>query len=360
MANTMDETSERIRIKDIAKMSNVSVGTVDRVLHNRGGVSKENYERVKSIMDKLHYRPNMYASALASNKKYLFGCLLPIHKVGEYWTAVEDGIQEAIKAYSDFNISITINYYDPFKYSSFLISGNELLAQKPDGVMLTPSDPKMTEQFTTALRKQDIPYIFLDFNMPALNPLAFYGQNSVQSGYLAAKFLMLMAGEQTKEVAVFRQIKDGIIGSNQQEHREVGFRQYMKEHFSECKILSMDVHNRDFKEERTLELFFKEHPNITNGITFNSKAYIIGEFLEKHQFTAFNLMGYDLLKRNVVCLKKGSISMIIAQKPEDQGYRGVSSLCDHLILKKTITPINYMPIDLLTAENIDFYMNFPR
>ena len=33
-------TPERIRIKDIAKMADVSVGTVDRVIHGRSGYRK--------------------------------------------------------------------------------------------------------------------------------------------------------------------------------------------------------------------------------------------------------------------------------------------------------------------------------
>ena len=36
----MDKQVERIRIKDIAQMAEVSVGTVDRVLHGRTGVSE--------------------------------------------------------------------------------------------------------------------------------------------------------------------------------------------------------------------------------------------------------------------------------------------------------------------------------
>lgn len=358
----MKEVKNRIRIKDIAAMAKVSVGTVDRVLHNRGGVSEINYQRVKEIMNKLKYEPNMYASALASNKKYLFACLFPSHKNGEYWTAVENGIQEALKTYSDFNVSIKIKYYDPFEYSSFIASGNELLESQPNGMLLTPSNPKMTKQITDAMKKKKIPYVFLDFNISELSPLAFYGQNSVKSGYIAAKFLMMMADNGTNEIAIFRQIKDGIIGSNQQEYREIGFRQYMKEHYPNCKISVMNIHIRDLEEgdDVMFEHFFQQHSNIKNGITFNSKVYIIGEFIKKYNIKPFNLMGYDLLNRNVACLRDGNVSMLIAQKPEDQGYMGITSLCKHLILKKPIQTINYMPIDLLTVENIDFYMNFHK
>ena len=63
---------ERVRIKDIAKMADVSVGTVDRVIHGRSGVSESSRKRVEEILKQLDYQPNMYASALASNKKYAF------------------------------------------------------------------------------------------------------------------------------------------------------------------------------------------------------------------------------------------------------------------------------------------------
>ena len=91
---------ERVRIKDIAKMADVSVGTVDRVIHGRSGVSESSRKRVEEILKQLDYQPNMYASALASNKKYAFACLLPQHEKGEYWTDVETGIHNAVETYS--------------------------------------------------------------------------------------------------------------------------------------------------------------------------------------------------------------------------------------------------------------------
>ena len=108
----MDKQVERIRIKDIAQMAEVSVGTVDRVLHGRTGVSEASRKKVENILKQLDYQPNMYASALASNKKYVFACLLPMHAEGDYWVDVEKGMQQATKAFSDFNISLHIDYYD--------------------------------------------------------------------------------------------------------------------------------------------------------------------------------------------------------------------------------------------------------
>lgn len=350
--------SERIRIKDIAQMADVSVGTVDRVIHGRSGVSESSRKRVEEILKKLNYQPNMYASALASNKKYAFACLLPQHERGEYWTDVEAGIHEALETYSDFNITVELSYYDPYDYRSFADASRNILEQEPDGVLFAPTAPQYTTPFTNELEKRTIPYIYIDSNIKEAPALSFFGQNSHQSGYFAARMLMLLAGDDAEEVVIFRKINEGIVGSNQQERREIGFREYMKEHHPDCRIWELDLHaKRDSEDAQMLDDFFRQHPTVKNGITFNSKAYIIGEYLMKQQKTGFNLMGYDLLQRNVDCLKKGGIFFLIAQQPTLQGFDGIKALCEHLILKKEVARVNFMPIDLLTKENIEYYYN---
>lgn len=348
---------DRIRIKDIAKLAEVSVGTVDRVLHGRNGVSESSRKRVEEILKQLDYQPNMYASALASNKKYVFACLLPQHEVGEYWTAVEIGINDALIAYSDFNVSITLSYYDPYDYHSFTDAAKAILEEVPDGIMFAPTAPQYTKPFTEELRKRETPYIYIDSNLRDQPALSFFGQDSNQSGYFAARMLMLLAGAED-EIVIFRKINEGIVGSNQQERREVGFREYMQEHHPDCLIWELDLHaKRDTEDTQMLDDFFAKHPKVKNGITFNSKVYIIGEYLLKRNISDFNLMGYDLLQRNVDCLKEGSVFFLIAQQPVLQGYNGIKTLCDYLILKKEVQREHFMPIDLLTKENIEFYYN---
>lgn len=353
----MNKLPDRIRIKDIARLADVSVGTVDRVIHGRSGVSEASRKRVEEILKQLDYQPNMYASALASNKKYTFACLLPKHLEGEYWTDVEKGINKALSTYSDFNTTVKTTYYDPYDYHSFVDASNDIVAQHPDGVMVAPTILKYTQIFIEQLTELDIPYIYIDSNIKEIPPLAFFGQNSRQSGYFAARMLMLLARDE-KEIVIFRKIHEGIVGSNQQENREKGFRQYMKEYHPSCNILELDLHaERNDEDALMLDAFFQQHPTVRNGITFNSKVYIVGEYLLNRNKSDFNLIGYDLLERNVACLKQGSVYFLIAQQPELQGYNGIKVLCDHLIFKKEVNCINYMPIDLLTVETIDYYSN---
>ena len=97
----------------------------------------------------------------------------------------------------------------------------------------------------------------------------------------------------------------------------------------------------------TLEVYTNEP-----GIQVYTGNFLDGTVSGKKDF---NLIGYDLLERNVTCLKEGSVSFLIAQQPELQGLNGIKALCDHLIFKKDVTCINYMPIALLTVETIDYY-----
>ena len=68
--------------------------------------------------------------------------------------------------------------------------------------------------------------------------LSFYGQNSHQSGYFAARMLMLLAGEDAQEIVIFRKINEGIVGSNQPVSYTHLYRQLLQE------MEKLQVHKR--------------------------------------------------------------------------------------------------------------------
>ena len=65
-------------IKDIAREANVSSGTVDRVLHNRGGVSLKTSERIKKFLKNKNFKINQIASSIAMKKHLSLATLIPL------------------------------------------------------------------------------------------------------------------------------------------------------------------------------------------------------------------------------------------------------------------------------------------
>ena len=84
-------SSDKIRIKDIAERSGVSVGTVDRVLHNRPNVSGKARAKVEAVLKEINYQPNMYASALDITVNIRFAVCYPTTTgmlIGPAWKKV--------------------------------------------------------------------------------------------------------------------------------------------------------------------------------------------------------------------------------------------------------------------------------
>lgn len=347
---------EKIRIKDIAERAGVSVGTVDRVIHKRPNVSKKALEKVEKALKEMNYQPNMYASALAYNKEYTFVVILPIHEQEAYWEEIEKGARRAEDQRRDFHINVRLFHFDRTTPESFLTIANECLKLNPDGVVVVPTDLETTRQFTDKLHDDSIPFILLDSYMPDLKPLTFFGQDSFQSGYFAARMLTLIAGKE-KEIMLMKQTKDGKVTSKQQANREVGFRHYMTDHFPSIKITEVELPIGGTRKQfdPILENFFTTHPQIHHCITLNSKAHIVGEFLLRTNRRDVQIMGYDVVERNAKCLREGSVSFLICQHAYMQGFSCIDTLFRAIVLKKKVDPVNYMPIELLTKENMDFY-----
>ena len=218
-----NKESGKIRIKDVARLAGVSVGTVDRVLHGRPNVSSAAKEKVEKALKEMDYQPNVYASALAYNKSYTFYCIIPKHASEAYWEEIEEGAMEACVHRRDFNIQVKMLYYRRFHVDTFVKVTEQCLKEKVDGVIVVPSRLDVTRTFTDVLHERNIPFILLDSYMPDLKPLSFYGQDSFCSGYFAGRMLMMVAAKE-KEIMIMKQMRNGNVASKQQENRETGFR----------------------------------------------------------------------------------------------------------------------------------------
>lgn len=344
-------------IKDIARLAGVSAGTVDRVLHDRGEVSQVSKIKVRKVLDEINYQPNMFAIGLAAKKKYIFCCLIPAYVENSYWHSVVRGIEKVEEELRVFNISLCFEYYDHYDENSYRQAGKRILNFAPDAVLLAPNFQSVTLELTKELHEMNIPIALVDVNPEGVNALKYVGQDSYQSGYIAAKILMreYAAG---KELVLFLSNDKENTSEIQTQRRLKGFMRLINERYGGLKVHEVILNKDGEGNKHALADFFSNHPRVSMGVVFNSRVYQVGNYLKMSNIKMEGLIGYDLLEQNVKLLKEGIVTYLIGQRPELQSYCAVKALADKVVFKKEVEPVKYMPIDILMKDNIDYYFEF--
>lgn len=348
------------RIKDIAELSGVSVGTVDRILHKRGKVSEEARRKVEKVMGEIEYHPNLVARSLAMKRRYRFCTLLPTYAPGEYWEQFCTGLEKAERELFSYNVENERLYFDQYDRESFDRLAERVAEEEWQGVVIATLFHDSVAELARRLDQRSIPYVLVDAYVEQTNCLAYYGSHSYDSGFLAGH-LMLRQLAPGEDIALFRFIRKGEPISNQARQREAGFRECLTQagfagHIYATRIAADDPeHNRPL-----LDAFFAEHPTLGGGVLFNSRAYLLGDYLTRYRAGCpFKLIGYDVVVANVRYLEAGIITHLIAQRPGVQGVHSLRTLFRyHARNEKPADPVNYMPIDVLIKENIRYYNNY--
>lgn len=350
-----------LRIVDIAKLAGVSTGTVDRVLHNRGKVSEDKRQKVEKILKELNYEPNMVARFLASKKEYTFAVISPLFSPGDYWELVCNGIDRATVELKKFNISTEYFRFDQHDRNSFFNALKSFRKKKYDGVVIATLFGPQVISFSTELDKEELPYIYIDSNISGQNNLAYFGSDSAGSGSIAAKLLLGEIGKNTNIFIAHIHFKDNDI-SVQMKTREMGFMDYLKKNGFTGKVfqIEIDPDNAQYSIDIIKEIV-DESPDLVGGIVLNSRIYELNrvlDLLEVEYRNRIRLVGHDAIERNVAALKNDRISFILSQRPDLQGYNAIKALGNYLLFNQQPEKVNYMPIDILIKENIDFYNNY--
>jgi len=349
----------RVRIKDIAEKANVSIGTVDRVLHNRGEVSPGTRKKILGIIHKLKYEPDILARALKSNKNYIIAVIIPGGNLdNHFWQEPLDGIKEGLNEISHYGFAIKEFLFNQFDKSSFITCSDLALAEKPDAILIAPVFYQESMAFLDKCSSENIPFLLINSNINHDMQLSFIGQNSERSGRVAAQ---LMGFELRKKATILivniAREKDNY---NHILKREQGFAEYFRnrECYTDVKLIRRDINTTD--EHIIIEKLsktFNEIDNVSGIFVTNSRVHKVARFLMDEKCEKTKLIGYDLIGPNIDYMKSGIIDFLISQKPKEQGYKGIISLFNHFVMNRSPEPVIHIPIDIITSENLEYYIN---
>ncbi len=341
-----------VTIKKIAERSGVSIGTVDRVIHKRGNVSKDTETRVKLALKELNYVPNIFARQLKLQKTFSIGVLIPSpDQDSNYWAMPAAGIHKAEKELKSHQTQIHFFHYNRYSPLSFTRACEQVLKAEIDGLLMVPALTSIAEKYIQKLPK-NLPYVFFDSIVPQSNCLSYIIQDSYESGRLAGRLMHLLLNNRGS-VAAIRVVPEDFHISE----RIRGFHDYFGH--SPNRILKVyDAHSKG--DQNTIpdlvHQILKENKDLKGIFISNALTFCIAQVLElKKLQKKIHVIGYDLIKENIEYLKKGDIDFLISQQSERQGYQGIYTLYRHVVLKESVPQKIMMPIDIITRENVDYY-----
>jgi LacI family transcriptional regulator len=345
---------KNIRIMDIAVKAGVSIGTVDRVIHNRGEVSEETRGKILEIIREFDYRPNILASSLASKKIITFASLIPwAPDSAAFWAKPQEGIDKAINQLQQYGVRLKQFYFKMEDPETFTKEAEKIFELLPDGILLAPWAKRESLKFTQELDQRAIPYVFIDSYLKEANPISFIVQDSVQSGYLAAK--LIDYGITLKSNILLIHITKDLQNSDHLLRREKGFLDYFETVKNKAhQVVKIEVPNNEIEIANHLNAIILEMNSIDAVFVTNSKVHQVAGFFD--QFTDRpKIIGYDLIPKNIDLLLHNKIDFLLNQKPEFQGYVATNLLFDQIVRKEKVKNANYTSIDIITKENIEYY-----
>ena len=345
-----------VRIKDIAERAGTSKGTVDRVLHNRGRVADDVREKVLAIIQEMNYEPNIIARSLKSQKVYNLAALIPDDKVDDYWESPRHGLEKAERELRQYGISVSEYIFDPHDVNSFIAKAKEVTAEHPDGILMAPIFFKEVKAFFEEWKKLEIPFVLFNTQIEGGGQLCYIGQDSYRSGSLAAKILNY--GLPFPCSVLVAHVNEDIPNSAHLISKEEGFKDYFAGMTETYEVLRQEFYFKEKSEFFSqLDTVIDRNPDLKAIYVTTSKAFEIADYLTERNLTHIKLIGYDLLAQNLKYLNNDVIDFLINQNPHGQGYWGINQLANHLVFSKEILPIKFLPLDIITKENLDYYLD---
>ena len=348
--------AQQLTIRQIAELAGVSVGTVDRVLHNRGRVSPEALAAVQAVLDKQSYKYNLHTSAVAfrrTGKSFHIVISIPSSEKGEYWDLIRDGFEKAFQEYSDISIQSQYVFFDQYSSISCREAFRSIESIPCSAVILCTNFVEETVELCANLDSRKIPYVFVDGMVSKTRPIANFMVDQTRCGRLLAH-LMDRLTPPGSEKAVFLPRRVGNQMSNNSTIRLASFKAYFEEKGESGLIREVQFSAENPKGIRSeVSSFLAENPLVRGIAVVTSVVYKVSDALSSSGIQGICVGGFDVTEGNARCVREGTLEFLIDQHPQRQGFCAVESLLHHLLYGVPDPSLpSSRPIDIVFRENL--------
>jgi LacI family transcriptional regulator len=342
--------SRPVSIKDIAKALGISIGTVDRALHSRGGINPITRDRVLKMAQTLGYRPNLAARYLKAPRRLRLTINLPA-QIAFFFDAVRSGIRSASGPFEPgvelcFRNHPVLGEGDTELFEQALEDGSK-------GIIIAPGHPSQLKAWIRRAAQKRVPVVCVATDAPGTERLAAVSADPFTSGGIVAELLSRMVPVKTN-VAIFT----GDLSTFDHSEKVRGFENGLKLSEGRLKISSVLENHDDataaYSQARELLLHDRQLRAIYVA-TANSLG-VIRAIEEVDPERPFDIITTDLFAKLVPYLRSGRILATINQRPQAQGRMAFEALYRFLVEGKCPAARIKLNPHIVMRSNLDLFL----
>lgn len=340
----------KVTIKDIAAELNTSIGTVDRALHNRPGISEKTRQRILGKVKELGYEPNTVASSLARKRVIKLGCVYP----GEYqyfYPDIEAGICDAENKFKDYNVQVIKKRTSKLGASEEKVYIQELIDKKVSAIALCTSNSPEICKLITLAEENNIAVITLATDVIDSKRRFSIGTDSFNNGQIAGDLMKNFTYESGK-VAIIT----GYSHTIDHTEKVKGFLDVM----GGFEILGPyeGLESSEISYEITKKII-AEHDDL-QGIYINNanNASVCQAVVDADKAHQIIVIGTDLNRDNKPFIEKGIMQASIFQNPYSMGYEAIHALYKLANGTYINEKDHHTKLDILMRHNLRYFKHY--
>ncbi|MBB5316937.1 LacI family DNA-binding transcriptional regulator [Tunturibacter empetritectus] len=344
----MNSNSKTAGIKDIAQALGISIGTVDRALHERTGVSPKTKARVLQIAEQLGYKPNLAAQALKLNRRIEIAAVLP-KQISHFFDPLRAGIRAAAEATVGLHVKVTFYEYQRLGQGDVELL-EARLKDKYDGIIFTPGNPRKLDPVIRRLTAHGTAMLCVASDAPGSDRIGLVSAHAYTSGALAAELLAHKLYRKTNVATI-----TGELTTLDHAEKLRGFAATLAMIAPHLSLLpAVESHERPKEAYRqTLTLLHGDSKPQGLYISTANSIPVLQALEEEGMLGKIQVVTTDLFQELVPLIETGKILATLYQRPFTQGKVAFESLITHLLEDKKTSPM------IRLAPHIIFRSNLP-
>ena len=178
-----------VTLQQIAEMAGTTKSTVDKVIHNRPGVSEKKRQQIRELLKEHGYEANPLAKALNYQKRKMkVAIVLP----GVTASApIKKGMEVVRQDFLSFNIKVEDHEIGASDAEAQVACLRRLAEEDVAGVIVMPIRSDAVTEAVRELIAKKIPVVIVNSELALDGTLCYVGQDMFQSGSVAARMMDL-------------------------------------------------------------------------------------------------------------------------------------------------------------------------